>query len=201
MVRRAVNLATEDELSEAVGIRLINEWNDRLLVALRFRRGGNGYLRSRIRNFLEIARTSPLVMITDLDRGPCPSELRSRWVGKLRPPRNFVLRVAVREIEAWLLADADAIRELFGYRASKRLPDDPDAVQEPKELLLHLATYAPRAIREDVCRNEGAITRQGLGYNTRLCQLVAGSWNPARAALRSESLRRARVRIRELASQ
>jgi hypothetical protein len=201
VVTRAVHLATEDELSEAVGIRLIDEWNGRLALDLRLRRGGNGYLKSRIRNFIEIARTTPLLIITDLDRLACPPELRSRWLGKLKQPRNLVLRIAVREVEAWLLADPDAIRGLFGDRASQRLPDDPDTISEPKELLLRLALYAPRAVREDVCTERGGIAGQGLGYNARLCQLVAASWDPARASSRSESLRRARTRIRELALQ
>lgn len=201
MVTRTINLATEDELSEAMGIRLIDEWKGRLVVGLRLRRGGNGYLSSRIRNFVEIARKTPLLIITDLDQLLCPSELRARWLGKLKQPRDLLLRVAVREVEAWLLADADAIRGLFGHRASKRLRDDPDSVPEPKELLLRLASYAPRSVREDVCKEKGGIASQGLGYNARLCQFVAASWDPARAASRSESLRRARNRIQELALQ
>jgi hypothetical protein len=128
-------------------------------------------------------------------------ELRTRWFGELKQPRNFVLRVAVHEVEAWLLADPDAIRELFGQRASKRLPDNPDSVPEPKEMLLRLAELAPRPVREDVCKERGGISSQGLGYNARLCDLVAATWNPERAAARSESLRRARARIRELAIQ
>lgn len=200
-MRQAINLATEDELSEAVGVRLIDEWKERLALDLRLRRGGNGYLRSRIRNFVEIARTAPLLMITDLDRLPCPVELRARWLGKLKPPHNFILRVAVREVKSWLLADTDAIRGMFGERASRRLPDNPDSVLEPKELLLRLASLAPRAVREDVCAVQGGIACQGLGYNARLCELVTEAWNPARAALRSESLRRARSRIREIAFQ
>jgi hypothetical protein len=124
MVIRTVNLATEDELSEAVGIRLIAEWKERLAIDLRLRRGGNGYLKSRMRNFVEIAHTTPMLIITDLDRLPCPSELRARWLQKLTLPGNLVLRIAVREVESWLLADADAIRGLLGERASKRLPNN-----------------------------------------------------------------------------
>jgi hypothetical protein len=65
---RTVNLATEDELSEAVGVRLIGEWKERLAVGIPIRKGGNGYLRSKIQSFAEIARRTPLLMITDLDR-------------------------------------------------------------------------------------------------------------------------------------
>lgn len=199
MVARAIHLATEDELSEAVGTRLIDEWKGHLAVDLRFRRGGNGYLRSSIRKFAEIARITPLLIITDLDQLSCPLELRATWFGKLKSPRDLVLRIAVREIEAWLLADIDAIRGLFGDRATRRLPDNLDAIREPKQLLLRIASYAPRAVREDICVEQGGVASQGLGYNARLCQLVSASWCPARAASRSESLRRARASIRSLA--
>jgi hypothetical protein len=47
----------------------------------------------------------------------------------------------------------------------------------------------------------GAIARQGLGYNARLCHLVRTEWQPDRAAERSPSLRRTIERIRDLAAR
>jgi hypothetical protein len=196
----AVALATEDELSEAVGLRLLSEVSDRIEVGLLFRRGGNGYLRSRLANFCEIARRRPLLVITDLDRAACPAALCSDWLGQTLLPRKLLLRVAVREIESWLFADHDAMRTLLGRGVASRLPEQPETVENPKEFLLTLAARAPREVRADLCAPSGAFARQGLGYNSRLCMFVREIWSPDRAASRSDSLRRACRRILELAA-
>lgn len=186
-------------MTEAIGERLISEWSSHLTVGLRLRRQGNGYLRSRIRKFAEIARKTPMVIITDLDQVSCAAELRRQWLGRLAQPPGLLLRVAVHEVEAWLLADDDAMRKLLGTRASKGLPNRPDEIHRPKEFLLRLASHTPRVVRESICRDKSETPHQGLSYNASLCRVVADLWDPARAALRSESLRRARDRIKDLA--
>jgi hypothetical protein len=198
---RSIALATEDELSEAVGYRLIAEWKGALEVGLPLRRGGNGYLRSRMRNSGEIFRQMPVLIITDLDQRPCSSVLRSEWLASTPTFGDLLLRVAVREVESWLMADTDAMRALLGRRATAQLPSNPESIANPKEFLLHLASSGPRDVRRDLCPSPGSVARQGLGYNARLCRFVADVWNPERAASRSDSLRRARGRIEQLASR
>lgn len=196
---QTVALATEDELSEAVGVRLLAEHGEKLEVGLLLRRGGNGYLRSRLANFCQMARLNPMLMITDLDRWTCPAVLCAEWLGRTVRPEKLLLRVAVREIEAWLLADHEAMGALLGHTIALRLPTLPEAIQNPKEFLLGLAARAPRDVRADLCAEAGAVARQGLGYNARLSTFVREIWNPERASSRSDSLRRARERIRQLA--
>ena len=192
-----VDLATEDELSEAIGIRLLSEVPG-IGPGLLLRRGGSGYLRSRLKAFCEMARVRPLLIATDLDTAPCPAVLRDNWMGIYDQPTNFLFRVAVREVESWLLADHAAVVTLLGAFAARHLPDNPDALRDPKNHLLQIAQRAPREVRADLCAPSGALARQGLGYNVRLCGLVREHWNPERASLRSESLRRLRQRINAL---
>jgi hypothetical protein len=194
-----VALATEDELSEAVGVRLLAEHRDRIEIGLLLRRGGNGYLRSRLANFCQMARLNPMLMITDLDRWTCPAVLCADWLGRIARPERLLLRVAVREVEAWLLADHETMGALLGPTRASRLPTLPEAVENPKEFPLGLAARAPRDVRADLCAEAGSVARQGLGYNARLSTFVRESWNPERASSRSDSLRRARERIRQLA--
>jgi hypothetical protein len=189
-------LATEDELSEQVGLRLAAEAG--LEVGQQLRRGGNGYLRSRIVNFCQMAQTQPVFLITDLDQSRCASTLINNWLGQRPRPPQFLFRVAVHEIESWLLADHEAMHSLLN-RQGPKLPIAPDDLHDPKETLLRLAKSARREIREDLVAQQGSIASQGLGYNSRLCQLVREYWQPERAANRSPSLQRARLRLRELA--
>ena len=192
-----VDIATEDELSESVALKLIDQVPG-LEPGLLLRRGGSGYLRSRLRQFSEMARRQPVLLLTDLDSVPCPIALIGTWLGGTSPASGLLLRVAVRTIESWLLADKEAIITLLGQRAAAGLPRDPDGVADPKSLLLRLATRAPRDVRLDICPAPGVPVRQGLGYNARLSNFVHNTWNPERAASRSGSLRRAINRIREL---
>ncbi len=194
------DLATEDALSEAIGLRLMQEVPG-LQPGLLLRRGGSGYLRSRLKAFCEMARHRPLLVITDLDTARCPADLRSRWLGKLRQPAALLIRVAVTEVEAWLLADHVSMTAFLGQNAARHLPDEPDLVTNPKSLLLDLARRAPRDVRSDLCATAGAIARQGVAYNARLCGFVQDNWDPQRAASKSMSLQRCRHRLSELAAE
>ncbi|MDZ7856187.1 hypothetical protein [Sphaerotilus sp.] len=193
-----IAIATEDELSEAVARRLVAEVQPALEVSQTLRRNGFGYLRSRMSNWCELARFQPILLLTDLDRVACPVELLRQWRGTLVLPDDLLLRIAVREVEAWLLADQPAMRVLLGERG--RLPVEPDALPDPKATLLQLAArHASRDVRADLVQQSGAMASQGIGYNARLVQWVQDHWEPARAADSSPSLRRARIRLQDLA--
>ena len=99
-----VNLATEDELSEAVLRRLLDHADRGYAIGTAYGRRGFGYLRRTITGWNRAAQFVPFIVLTDLDRRPCPTELIEDWLREARHP-NLLLRVAVREVEAWLLAD------------------------------------------------------------------------------------------------
>jgi len=189
----SISLATEDALSEAVGLKLIEELCPTFQLGVVVRRGGNAYLKTRIRSFQEMARRDHVLLITDLDRVPCPSELIHLWLGSAPLPSTLLFRVAVKEIEAWLLADHEAMRTLLGKKP--RLPGHPDQLADPKEVLLDIAKLAPRDIRDDLRRERGSVASQGLGYNSRLIDLVRKHWSPERASALSPSLKRACARL------
>jgi hypothetical protein len=192
-----IALATEDELSEAVGYKLITTFCPNLTMGQKLRRAGNGYLRSRIKSLHAMAKHGHVLLLTDLDKAPCPTQLINAWKGQLVLADALMFRVAVREIESWLLADHNAMRQLFGKKAGS-LPDDPDSLPDPKNTLLRLASKAPRRIRDEICKSPGAVARQGIGYNQILCKLTRDSWDPVSAAERSASLSRACSRLRGL---
>jgi hypothetical protein len=162
------------------------------------RRNGNGYLRSRIRAFAEIARHRPVLVSTDLDTTICPAALRQEWLNQRECPPGLLLRVAQREIESWLLADHEAITALLGPSVRRRLPHLPDTLPDPKAFLLELARRALRDVRQDLLPEPGSFASKDLGYNSRLCEVVRTYWQPQRAAALSPSLNRTIRRIAEL---
>jgi len=195
----SIALATEDELSEAVGLQLLAECQllPRLSPLL-LRKNGFGYLRSKMASWRQMAAHQIVVILTDLDQKNCPVTLLDDWLGPDRIcPDNLLLRIAVREIEAWVLADHDAMRQLIGPKG--HLPLAPDELPDPKQSLLNLAKNAARNVREDLIAPRNAIASQGLAYNRRLTEHVRTVWNPERAAERSPSLMRARRNLAHIA--
>lgn len=147
-----------------------------------------------------MAAREPIILITDLDQSACAPTLIADWLQGAAKPAEFVFRVAVREVESWIIADHDALRALMGPRI-RSLTDDPDGLSDPKRTLLRIAEKAPRDVRLDLVARRNAVASQGLGYNARLCEMVREHWSPSRAARRSPSLARTRRTLRELADR
>lgn len=191
-----VALAIEDDLSRAIGLRLLAELPIPLTPNLILQKGGFGYLKSGMKSWREISQRQIVLILTDLDRVACPLALRADWLGETPPPANLLLRIAVREVESWVLADHDAMRKLIGSKGT--LPPLPDNLPDPKQHFLKLAKFAPRKIRQDLVKETGAVASQGIGYNACLTEWVQSVWSPERASKRSPSLERTRKRLREL---
>lgn len=192
-----VALAVEDDLSKAVGLRLLAELPVPVTPNLILHKGGSGYLKSRMNSWREISQRQIVLILTDLDRAACPLALRTDWLGKTPSPANLMLRIAVREVESWVLADHVAVRKLIGDKGT--LPPLPDDLEDPKQHFLNIAKLASRRVRQDLVKESGAVCSQGIGYNACLTAWVQSVWCPERAAGRSPSLQRTRRRLNELA--
>ncbi len=125
--------------------------------------------------------------------------LVEQWLKGRPKPDRLIFRVAVRETEAWLLADHEGMREMFRSPRLK-LPAEPDGLPDPKQTLLGLASKSPGALRRDLLPERGSIARQGLGYNARLTTFVRELWDPERARQRSQSLHRAMLALSALSA-
>lgn len=192
-----IAVATEDELSEAIALRLISEVQQPHEVTHKLRRGGFGYLRSKMDSWCQMAEHQVMMVLTDLDRANCLVEFRDQWLADRPLPASLVFRIAVREVESWVLADHQAMRELVGKKGV--LPPQPDVLPDPKQALLALGKTAPKSVRNDLIKTIDGQLHQGVGYNARLTYWINTVWNPERAAERSPSLARARIRIQEAA--
>lgn len=200
MVKKGLYLATEDALSEAVAERLILDTGGVLCVDVTIPGKGAGNLKKKLPELIGVAYSLPVLLITDLDRVACAPLLISTWKGNRKFPRDLLFRVAVREVESWLMADAEAFANLLKIKSTK-IPSAPDTLDDPKRILLELAKKAPRTVRDELIKAPGAVAAQGIGYNAVLGQFVRENWSAERAALRSPSLASARRRVNELAAR
>jgi hypothetical protein len=193
----SVALATEDELSEIVGERIIEHLG--MSVDLKFGRRGNGYLRSNLDKFRELALRGPLLLLTDQDNAPCPLALIENWSKGCELPKKMAFRVVSRQIESWIMADADAFSSFLGVKSSA-IPAAPDLLPDAKRSLLMLAKGAKADLRRGLLPRAGSTSKQGVGYNTHLGDFVRKRWRIEDAMSRSASLARCVRRVAQMAS-
>jgi hypothetical protein len=183
-----LSLIFEDALSESVMYRMIKSFNNKFELGYTYSGNGFGYLKSNIRGFNQASKASPHFMLTDLDNYSCPLELITDWVNFPINP-NFIFRIAVKEVESWLLADLEGLSNFLNV-SKTNFPLSPDILIDPKSTLIQLAKRSKiRRIREEIVPLSNASI--GPNYNGCLSEFVLASWNIPNAVTRSESLRRA----------
>lgn len=191
-----VNLATEDLLSEVVLRVLLKQTGRPFEVGPCYRKGGLGYLRKIIGGLNHAARGTPFIVLTDLDTEECAAALVSEWLKGDRQP-NLVFRVAVRQVEAWLIAHRTGFAEFLGIKETQ-INRDVESIPDSKRYLLQLATKSRfRRIREDLVPRAAHSATQGPNYNARLSEYVQSRWSAKQAAINAPSLRRALERLTE----
>lgn len=191
-----IYLAVEDELSEKVVRRLLIDSGRPFHVNSVINRGGFGYLKSKIDGFNKSAMALPFLVLTDLDQHVCPSALIQDWLGKPISP-NLIFRVAVREVEAWILGDRDNFSNFLGISADL-VPFAPETLADPKRTLVQLAARTRKAdIRRSLVPRQNTTATQGPEYNSCLTAFIASAWNPSAASLVCPSLAKCCKRLNE----
>ena len=189
-------LAIEDSLSDAVATKIVKSCG--FEIAARLGHRGNDYLKQKVSELNRAAsRSRPVFLLTDLDSSSnCPPNLIQSWI-KGSPNPGFFFRVAVMEVESWVLADRQAVAQFLSVPVS-RIPLQTDEVAAPKERIVSLARGSrSRTIREALVPVPGSTAPVGNEYNPRLIEFVRESWDLARAASVSPSLKRTLDRLRQ----
>lgn len=187
-------VAVEDELSAAVMRKLIQATGRKFVISRIMNARGNGRLKADMAKFRTACHVLPHVVLTDLDQYACPPALLAAWKATALPPR-LLLRIAVREVEAWLLADRDGIANFLSV-AKNKVPQNPEAEADPKRTLINLARKSRRQrLAIELVPETGSSASIGPLYNARLSEFVNTSWDVERARMASPSLDRALSRL------
>jgi len=193
-----ISSAVEGVVDEAVVKRLIVEAGGE--IGPIYGKRGKSLLKQRVNGYNNAARYHPWIVLVDLNReADCPPPLKAVWLPNPGPFMCF--RIAVREIEAWLLADHERFASFFRVRLSD-VPSEPELLDDPKEAVIELSRRSrSRDIRLDMVPRPGSGRKIGPAYVSRLIEFVSDpqrGWRPERAARSSDSLNRSLTRIREL---
>ena len=196
---QVVTIAGEGRLDLEVAEKLISHYGGE--VGNRYDKGGKFGVHSKIAGYNNDAmRTKmPWLVLLDLNSDECPPSLKNKLLSEVAPSMCF--RIAVREIESWLMGDTESLAAYLGVSRGQ-LPLDPEEIDKPKNSLLQLAKESnKREIREGVARKGSKHLEPGPRYTALMRKYVQTHWRPEVAAKRADSLRRAMACIENLLKQ
>jgi hypothetical protein len=196
-----VNGAVEGPVDEAVARRLL--FSVGASPGTIYGKNGKQHVLGRLAGFNNAARLSPWLVIVDLDTdADCAPTVRGRWLPDPAPSMCF--RIAVREVEAWLLADQERLAQFLGIPRS-RVPSQPETIPDPKRALVDLARRSRRRdIVQDFVPRPASGRAVGPAYASRLIEYVTDhvvGWRPDVAARSSDSLRRCLAHLAALTKE
>jgi hypothetical protein len=185
-----INLVFEDVLSEAVIKQMLKQSQRPFSVGNCLNKRGNDQIKKNLLGFNHAAKGMPYLVLTDLDNAECPLVILSEWLTQPKHP-NLLFRIAVKEVEAWLLAHRAAFAEFLGVSVDL-IPVDADLIPDPKQLLINLAKKSKkRNLRDGIVPDRNSTAKIGKDYNGQLIQFVNQNWQAASAQTNSPSLKRA----------
>ena len=193
-----VHGAVEGLIDEAVLRRLVREAG--AVPGTIFGKEGKAFIKKRITGYNRAAAFEPWVVLVDLDHDAACAALESNsWLPQAASHMCF--RIAVREVEAWLLADSERLARFLGVRRSS-VPKDPENLDDAKGAMIEIARSSRRQrIVKDMVPRSGSRRKIGPAYNSRLIQFVTGpanTWRPDVAAKSADSLNRCILRLEQL---
>ncbi|MDR0447140.1 MAG: DUF4276 family protein [Treponema sp.] len=177
----------EDEITHQVMLRIYNLFHDYFSEEKPILCNGFGKIKKRINAYNHAAKHGYYFIITDLDdKYICAPSLVKDWLpNKLN--KQFLFRVAVHEIESWLLADRENFASFFSINKNL-IPLKPDDEIDPKSIVISLAKRSKkRNIREALIPID-SYASIGPGYNTQFLGYIRNIWNINSARRNSPSL-------------
>jgi len=194
-VARWITAAVEGEVDAAVVERLAD--HSGVSVSEIYGKNGKAALKQRLSNYNNAAQFAPWLVLVDLDNDfSCAPDLVVSWLPN--PARQMRFRVAVRQVEAWLLADRERIAGFLGVRKSQ-VPSSPEDLTDAKRALIDLARRSRRRdIRVDMVPRPSSGRKVGPAYVSRIIEYVYEAWRPRVAASNAASLAKCLRRLRAI---
>lgn len=195
---QVICVATEGVIDTVVARRICQEVD--LEIAAVHGERGKDRLDHSLNGYNAAARHGVWFVLRDLNTdADCAPYLRRKLLAT--PSQGMVFRIAVHEIESWLLADQMSFARYFSVSYGL-VTKTPEAIPDPKDYLVNVVRRSrSRKVREDVVPRDGSAARVGRGYTSRLIDYVRSAWSPTAASDRSDSLSRCLNRLAQVGIQ
>ncbi len=182
-----VNILVEGITDEPVAKRLLKYVG--LEVGTVYGRTGKAKVLERVPIYNQAASFAPWFVLVDLDiDAQCPSEAVALWLPN--PTSGMRFRIAVRAVEAWLMADRESMANFLSVSVSS-IPHQIDSMSNPKQALINIAQHSHnKHIREEIVPRPGSGAKVGPLYVARLADFTENHWQPSEGEKHSRILQR-----------
>ncbi|MCU0701739.1 MAG: DUF4276 family protein [Myxococcaceae bacterium] len=188
----------EGELERPVAAGLLAHCEHHVPLERIISKGGGGTLWAQVARYQQVAINlqRPVFVLADLERERCaPSLLKKRL--HFKPDDRLVIRIAVRMLESWLLADTTGLASFLELKAVA-LDAAPDELDNPKRTIVELSRRCPNRDMRNALVPSSPRALVGPGYLDAMSNFVRRFWSPKRAATTSASLSRAIAALQRL---
>jgi len=177
----------EDEITHQIMLKIYDYFQGCFSESTAIPCYGKGKIKKQIKAYNYAAQYGYFFVITDLDDDyECAPSLIKDWLPE-QHTRQFLFRVAVHEIESWLLADRENFAAFFSV-SQGLIPLNPDKETDPKHIVISLAKRSKkRDIRETIVPID-EYASIGPGYNIQFQSFIKHTWNIDSARKNSPSL-------------
>ena len=191
----------EDEPSQAILAKIIEYANSQSSNRFTLHTGdpiithGFGNLQKKTQSFLPAATKGEgirSIFLTDLDQKNSVQQIANEWFNiacLALLPEKFIFRIAVHEIESWIIADNNGIANFLNV-SPVNFTTSPDDLDDPKQFLFNVIGSKCRSKKfKDMLPQK----RQSVGieYNPQIVQFIKENWDIQAAMTNSPSLKRA----------
>ncbi len=200
MKTQPIYLAVEDVLSEHIAKKIIDKYMKGYAPYPVGRKSGQSHILKKLSSYRKSAQKLPFLILVDLDRKECAALFKRELFGDKPLEKNLLFRVAVREIESWILADKSGFCSYFGVPKDK-LSDNPDDLEDAKQFLINaVQKYCKdKVYKADIAPSKQSGAVVGPAYNSSLLQFIDSSWSLDKAQAISPSLKRCVRALRNFA--
>jgi hypothetical protein len=192
-----ISLVVEDPLSEQVLRKILVYADKGFCVGACYGNKGREHIRKSILKYNNASEFSLWFVLTDLDDVACASTLIAEWFSKTPKNKKLIFRVAVKEVEAWVMADREKLAEFLGVRMNL-IPNNVEQIDDPKKFIINLTKKSRKmAIRDAIVPPEESFSKVGPDYNGQMGFFVREYWRPSVAQNYSRSLKKTIDRLKE----
>ena len=154
-----------------------------------------GYIQSKIQSYNRSAKSIYYLTLIDfMDTGEvCAPEVITKWVPYRE--QKMLVRIVIREIESWLLADCEGIAKFLKIDLLK-VPTTPEKLVDPKLELIKLARKSKsQDIRTAIAPEPESVAKVGKLYTSEMIRFIKKHWNIQNARINAPSLEKCLLRL------
>jgi len=127
---------------------------------------------------------------------PCPGKVVEEWAPNRTP--ICIVRIVVREIESWALADRNGIASFLKIDINK-VPQDVEKLTDPKLSLINLARQSKSSnVKKYMAPEKDSTALVGKLYTSEMIRYFSTIWDIEAARENSDSLNRSIIALKNL---